>query len=101
MSKDPVAWLAREVTDLLDAGSVGLYEFIWLLRDTFPTMTEGELRAHAAEALELLQQGGAGRLVWLRWPAEDVVESAPLVVPSASAWGDPSDGKPYLALSRN
>jgi hypothetical protein len=101
MSADPAMWLVQEVMDLLDAASVGLYEFIWLLRGAYPDMSDAELRVHAGEALERLQKEGAGRLVWLTWPSEDVVARSAAVGPEPRDWRDPSDGEPYLAFARS
>ena len=101
MRSDPTTWVVQEVVDLLDTASVGLYEFIWLLRGTYPEMSEAEIRVHADQALKRLQEEGAGRLVWLMWPEEDVVTGLPVVEPEFNDWRDPTSGEPYLAFSRN
>ena len=100
MTNDLTTWLLQEVSDLLDAGTVGLYEFIWLLRGADAELSEDELRAHASVALDRLRQAGAGRLVWLRWPSEEAVAGADALIPDSDDWADPVEGKPYLAFGR-
>lgn len=101
MKADPVDWLVQEVTDLLDSSSVGLYEFIWLLRGAYPEAGEPELRLHAANALKRLRETSRGDLVSLKWPAEDIVEG---VIPDElrpADWENPREGEDYLAIARN
>lgn len=93
-------WLAREVADLLDAGSVGLYEFLWILRGAVPDMSDETACSTAGQALERLLREGAGRLVWLTWPSDDVVERSVETTPGPDDWRDPSAGRPYLAVAR-
>ena len=100
MTSDVTTWLVQEVSDLLDAGSVGLYEFIWLLRGSEVELSEEQLRVHAKEALDRLQLAGQGSLVWLEWPNANAVEGPKVVVPKPSDWADPENGRRYLALAR-
>jgi hypothetical protein len=99
VTADVPGWLVQEVSDLLDASSVGLYEFIWLLRPAHPDVPDDELRAWANEALRRLLAEHRGRLVWLKWPSE-----VPVGTVSADNhgephdWSDPPADGPYMAL---
>jgi hypothetical protein len=101
MMTDASSWLVQEVNDLLETSSVGLYEFIWILRGAYPDTGEEELRSWAADALQRLLKEHRGRLVLLRWPLEDVVSSSPTEEPSNVDWNDPVRGKQYIAIMRN
>jgi hypothetical protein len=93
-------WLVQEVSDLLAASSVGLYEFIWLLRPAHPDAPDDELHDWADEALRRLLADHRGRLVWLKWPAEDPIRAVP---PDNNGepydWSDPVGDEPYMALT--
>jgi hypothetical protein len=45
VKEDAPGWLVQEVSDLLDVSSVGLYEFIWLLRGAYLDAPEAQLRS--------------------------------------------------------
>jgi hypothetical protein len=60
MMTDPSSWLVQEVSDLLETSSVGLYEFIWILRGKYPDVGEEELRSWAANALRQLLEERRG-----------------------------------------
>lgn len=100
MTQKASKWLAQEVRDLLDAASVGLYEFIWLLRGAYPDASNEELRAWAAEALHMLTQDQQGGLVLLEWPAEDSVGTKLVRDVTAADWENPVEGRSYVAISR-
>lgn len=93
-------WLVQEVSDLLDASSVGLYEFIELLDDPEQPLPTDKMRAVAGQALgHLLDQRGV-RLHWMRWPAEDDLGAISRDELPADPWqGFDEDGR-YLAISR-
>jgi hypothetical protein len=93
--------LVQEVTDLLSTSSVGLYEFIWLLRSAYPNARDDELRSSAADALRRLLEEHQGRLVLLQWPSEDVLDAAPGRELSTDDWNDPVVGVPFVAITRN
>lgn len=95
--------LVEEVRDLLDVSSVGLYEFIWILRGLFPDARDEELRSWAADALAQLLSSHAGRLVLLAWPSEDVIGAGPVTPPKpeSNEWGDPQEGRSYVAITRS
>jgi hypothetical protein len=97
---NPVERLLAEIDDLLDVSSVGLYEFIWILRTTYPGTQEKQLRQWARDALAQLIASGEVRLVLLQWPSQD-----PVGVPSTEItdgdWADPQAGVPYVAVDRD
>jgi hypothetical protein len=92
-------WLVQEVSDLLDPSSVGLYEFIWLLRPARPGVPDDELRAWANEALRRLLAERRGRLVWLKWPSEVPVGAVMDNHSEPYDWSDPVADRPYLAIA--
>jgi hypothetical protein len=102
MTADVSGWLVQEVSDLLDTSSVGLYEFIWLLRGAHPNASQEELRSWAAVALRQLLKDNRGQLVLLEWPSEDAIEGVPLAVnPADDDWDQPQPDRPYMAITRN
>lgn len=100
MSEDTAGWLAGEVSDLLDASSVGLYEFIWLLRGAYPDATDAQLRGWAGEALRQLLDDGQGQLVLRRWPSEEAIATTPPLRTGDEDWSEPVQDRPYLAITR-
>ena len=101
MTSEQTDWLVREVVDLLDAGSVGLYEFVWLLRGEYPSLSAADAQACAREALTTLLARQSARLVWLVWPDEDLVAGPGVDTSAAEAWSEPNERGPYLALARS
>ena len=102
MNEEIVSWLKSEVRDLLDVSTVGLYEFVWLLRGRQPCVSGDAARPIAERALDELLAEGQGRLVLLIWPSQDSEGSN--IEPEAlrvDDWDDPCQGKPYVALARN
>jgi len=97
MNEVIVEQLAHEVSDLLDAGDVGLYEFIWILRSDQPDLAEREYRGYAQAALQRLLAVKEARLVWKRWADVDYEMDASDVTIDDAAWNDPTDD-PYLAV---
>jgi len=95
--------LVQEVRDLLEVSSVGLYEFTWILRSLFPDSADEELRSWASDALAQLMTSHDGHLVLLEWPSEDVIGAGPETPPgpSSDVWGEPQDGRSYIAIIRN
>ena len=98
MKDDRVEWLVQEVSDLLDAGHVGLYEFIWLLRGVQPDASSEELRHTAAAALDRLRQRRQVKLVRSRWPSKHDESSLQDGVLAASDWTDPDKDGGYLSV---
>jgi hypothetical protein len=97
MMTDASSSLVQEVSDLLETSSVGLYEFIWILRGKYPDANEEELRSWAADSLRRLLEAHRGRLVLLQWPSEDVVGSGSAQGLSTLIGNDPVKGKPYFS----
>jgi hypothetical protein len=96
---DPEAWLTQEAQDLLDQGTVGLYEFIWGLRGAsfdLPDAAALELSQHVAT--RLVQSGQAG-IFAVSWPGLDVLEG-PLPITTLDdpkSWSEGESG-PLIAL---
>lgn len=90
-------WLVQEVLDLVDAGPVGLYEFIWILRGAHPSMSLADMQSCASDALSTLVTRHSARLVWLIWPSVPVED--PADPPARKVWSDPEPGVPYPAVS--
>jgi hypothetical protein len=91
--------LVGEVAEYLSAGSVGLYEFIWILRTDHPEVPAGEQRRYASAALERLLQDADIRLVSQAWAESGTQQIVSGVQVSDEDWNDPTD-KPYLAVIR-
>ncbi len=100
MTDERVTGLLAEVRDLLDASSVGLYEFIWLLRCQQPELTVEDGRRIAELAVQQLLAEGAGRLILLTWPSQDANGDADPEALHESDWDDPRANEPYVALAR-
>ena len=101
MIEDRVDWLVREVKDLLDVSTVGLYDFIWLLRPEQPEITLDEGRTIAELALRRLLSSRMGKLTLLTWPNHDSEGDVDPEALRLSDWDDPDEGQPYVALARN
>jgi hypothetical protein len=97
--EDAESWLTREAQDLLDQGTVGLYEFIWGLRGTSFGLPDYEARRIAAGVAERLVASGKAQLYGVSWPAMEVQEG-PLpisVLEDPSSWSE-GDSGPLVAL---
>jgi hypothetical protein len=79
----------------------GFNEFIWILRGMDPDQSDDVLRTQAVGALQGLLAVGEGRLVLLEWPSDDVVDTYEWERLQPTDWDDPSDGKPYVAITRS
>ncbi len=99
MSDVAVDWLAQEVRDLLGTSSVGLYEFIWLLRGRQPQVRSADTHRIAKEALQELLSDGDGRLVRLTWPSQISLGDVDPDSLRQSDWDDPRQGEPYVAMA--
>jgi hypothetical protein len=100
MTDPTVDWLVQEVNDLLDASSVGLYEFLELLNDPDQQLSVGERREVARRALERILSGGGVELHWMRWPDSDNLGVVSLAELPADPWRGPDEDGRYLALDR-
>jgi hypothetical protein len=101
VNEDVPGWLVQEVSDLLDSSSVGLYEFIWLLRGAYPEVPDAQLRSWAEQALGRLLDEGGGHLVLQKWPSEEAIGAAPPHPGTPGDWSDPAQDRPYVALTRD
>jgi hypothetical protein len=93
------AWLTQEAQDLLDQGTVGLYEFIWGLRGASFDLSDDEaIRLSARIATELVRSGKA-RIFAVSWPNLDVVEGPfPVtILEDPKNWSE-GDSGPMIAL---
>jgi len=93
-------WLSREVNDLLDVGSVGLYEFSELFRSgIFSAIGDDQKFVVSREVAASFVAVGRASICQLRWPKEEVVGGPfPVsVLDDPDVWGQ-STGSLYLAL---
>jgi hypothetical protein len=93
-------WLVQEVNALLDASSVGLYEFMELLNDPDQQLSAAERREIARRALERILSGGGVALYRKRWPDSDNLGVVSLAKLPADPWRRPGQDGQYLALDR-
>jgi hypothetical protein len=98
MTTDRVTALLQEVRDDLAISSVGLYEFIWILRSENPESDWNTMVTEATEALEILLSAGDLQLVRLIWPSETVVGELSFEHLTEADWEDPQANIPYVAL---
>lgn len=100
MTSNTIDWLVQEVSDLLDSASVGIYEFVWLLRGAGFDLSEDQMITCSAEALERLLDDDSNQLIWLRWPSEAEVDEALPTTLGPRAWSSPTLKENYLAIKR-
>ncbi|NNC14071.1 hypothetical protein HII28_19610 [Planctomonas sp. JC2975] len=96
---DPVLWLVGEIRDLLDSGTVGLYEFIWVFRGAELDAADSQLRSYAMAALSLLESEEALQRVRLTWPQESSEQTSGEAL-SPHSWDEPGGDGTYLAVTR-
>jgi hypothetical protein len=75
-SELPEQWLRRIVTDLLDIGSVGLYEFIWLLNGSDFHLVDADNTAIACKVAKGIVGSRQALLNELAWPSGRGTERA-------------------------
>ena len=100
MNEEAVTELVQETLDLLDAGEVGLYEFMWDLNTTHTELSIEERRAVARQALDQLLAEPDVELIWMKWPGSTAIRRASIEDVGADAWNDIGDDKLYLAIDR-
>jgi hypothetical protein len=100
MTDDSVGFLVQEVDDLLAAGSVGLYEFLSILRGKYPDATDAMLQTSASDALHRLLAQGNVRRIQLIWPSDDPIDGEHTRTLSPADWADPGE-TPYTAITRD
>jgi hypothetical protein len=97
VSSEAADLLAAEVQAYFDAGRVGLYEFLWILRSICPDTPEPQFKEIARTTLDRLLTDGVARLVWRRWADAEFEEPATRAEVDDTAWNNPTD-RPYLAV---
>lgn len=93
-------WLTREVSDLLRAGSVGLYELIWLLNESDFQLVDTDKKTIAYKVANSIVSSRQAQLFELAWPSGEVLnEPADLAtrITSVDAWPLEASER-YLAL---
>ncbi len=101
MNADTVDWLVREVHDLLDVSSVGLYEFMWMLNTPDQELSSEERKALARRALERLLAEPGVELTRMRWPEWEAQGNLRLDELPDDPWQDPDEDGQYIALNRS
>lgn len=96
---DDVQWLIDEVNELFDAGRVGLYEFVEILRQRYPDSTAAALRPTCCAALKELLRDPAVQLGWYVWASGLDPEPA-LVSEVRPTTFDVIGGRRYLGIER-
>ncbi|GIF00650.1 hypothetical protein [Paractinoplanes rishiriensis] len=93
-------WLTQEISDLLDVGSVGLYEFSELFRSGMFSEIGNEQRlVISREVATGFVESGRASICQLRWPKEEVVAGPfPVYVLNDTGVWEPSGEGLYLAL---
>ena len=100
MTEETVDWLVREINDLLDVSSVGLFEFMNFLNASDDAMPIEERRTVARRALErIIAQERVG-LYWLQWPDFDRRGRLSLADLPADAFSVPDEDGRYIAIDR-
>lgn len=100
MTDQIVDWLVQEVNDLLDASSVGLYEFMEFLNDPDQQLPADERRKVARQALERILSEDGVELQWMRWPDSGNLGTVSIADLPPDPWRGPDEDGRYLALDR-
>jgi hypothetical protein len=100
MSDPTVEWLVQEMSDLLDAGSVGLYEFVDQLNDPARPMPLDQRKVIARRALDDFISRGDIEIQWRRWADAGSLSSVRPDDLPADPWQPPGDDGTYLAIKR-
>jgi hypothetical protein len=94
-----VELLVQEVEDLLPAGRVGLYEFMWILNSEQVDGTREEHRRIAMQALDRLLEVDGSRLTTEIWARPDTEQDLGRDV-QPDDFNDPGED-PYVAITRD
>lgn len=92
--------LVREVDELLNVGSVGLYEFMWILNSAGSVRSEATRLQYARQALRTLLENDSDRLVLLMWAQPDYLKELHREV-EPEDFGDQQLEAPYVAIVRD
>ena len=101
-SEQTVEWLVQEMSDYLDAGSVGLYEFVNELNDPDHPLPLNARKKIAQEALARLLEAGNVEIQWQQWGRFDNLGTVtPDDLPD-DPWQPPTDDNDgmFLAINR-
>ena len=98
---ETVGWLVQEISDLLDAGAVGLYEFVDELNDPARPMPLDQRQVIARQALERLLGQGNVEIQRRRWGSFDNLGTVSPADLPADPWRGPGEDGEYLAIVRS
>lgn len=96
----PEQWLTCEVGDLLGAGSVGLYELLWLLNGSDFPLADADKKAIAYAVTNSIVSSRQAQLYELSWPSGEIVDGPVELasrIASADTWPTEAAER-YLAL---
>lgn len=99
MTDEALAQLIREVDDYLEAGPVGLYEFLWILNGEKVEGTRDDHLRHAKRALDSLLRAERGHLITLIWAQPDSEAELSRSVEDRD-FDDPREDGSYVAITR-
>jgi hypothetical protein len=100
MTNDAVSLLVQEIGDYLDAGSVGLYEFMWILNSEKVEGSKEEHRRIAQQALDQLLKDEQVRPISLMWAQPHTQQDLNREI-RPDDFDDPQDDIPYIAITRD
>jgi|Tabmets5t2r1_1033131.scaffolds.fasta_scaffold151928_2 hypothetical protein len=100
MNDGPVKLLIQEIEDYLDAGSVGLYEFMWILNSEKVEGSKDDHRRLARQALDHLLLQKRGHLISLMWAQPDTQQDLNRDI-RPEDFDDPQEDIPYVAITRD
>jgi hypothetical protein len=102
MRESPEQWLTREVIDLLGAGSVGLYELVWLLNGSDFQLDDIDKKAVAYTVANSIVSSRQAQVYELAWPDGKVLNGPVDLatrIASSAAWPAEAAAR-YLALKQ-
>lgn len=96
---DDVAWLADEIDQLLDAGRVGVYEFVEAVRQRYPSASVADVLPICRPALAKVLEDESVAVGWYVWPGSERVKAAGPDDVTDQAF-EPIGPDPYLGIER-
>lgn len=101
MTEDDIAWLIEEIDESLDAGVVGLYEFVWTLHGgPYPDVPAKDLLHICRPVLDKFLAEPGVTLAWYDWPPREPVRPATEADLDDHSFDDIGDDGRYLAIDR-
>ncbi len=97
---DDIAWLVEEIDESLDAGQVGLYEFVWTLHSRYPNAPATELLHICRPVLDEFLKDANVTLGWYVWPKFGAVGPATEADLDDHAFDDIGEDGRYLGIER-